>query len=170
MHGDHEFSNERIPLDYFITFRCYGTWLHGTAGSVDRFHNQYGTPRLMADARRKHYNLGLLKQAPVDLNRWRRRVVLDAVKETFQFRKWRLWASNIRTNHVHSVVSAQCHAKVVLNALKANATRKMREAGCWRSDRSPWVRRGSKRRLWTAENLSNAIAYVLYEQGDPLPE
>jgi hypothetical protein len=32
-----EFSNDRIPLGYFITFRCYGSWLHGRAGSVDRF-------------------------------------------------------------------------------------------------------------------------------------
>jgi REP element-mobilizing transposase RayT len=170
MQGDHEFSDERIPLAYFITFRCYGTWLHGRAGSVDRFHNQYGTPRLIADNKRKQYNLKLLKQPPVDLNKWRRRVVLESIKETCKFRKWRLWASNIRTNHVHTVVSAQCKASVILNALKANATRKMREAGCWRSDRTPWVRRGSKKRLWSEEDLRNAIAYVLHEQGEPLPE
>ncbi|HEY5885162.1 MAG TPA: hypothetical protein VIT88_10770, partial [Pyrinomonadaceae bacterium] len=77
--------------------------------------------------------------------------------------------SNIRTNHVHSVVTARCEAKIVLNALKANATRKMREAGCWRSDLSPWVRRGSKRRLWTEKDLDAAIAYVMYDQGEPLP-
>jgi REP element-mobilizing transposase RayT len=170
MQGNHEFSDERIPLAYFITFRCYGTWLHGRAGSVDRFHNQYGTPRLIADNKRKQYNFQLLKQPPVDLNRWRRRVVLESIKETCNIRKWRLWASNIRTNHVHTIVSAQCKAKVILNALKANATRKMREAGCWRSDRTPWARRGSKKRLWSEEDLSNASAYVLYEQGVPLPE
>jgi len=34
-----------IPLAYLITFRCYGTWLHGDErGSVDRFHNQYQSP------------------------------------------------------------------------------------------------------------------------------
>jgi hypothetical protein len=27
-----------IPLAYLITFRCYGTWLHGDKrGSIDRF-------------------------------------------------------------------------------------------------------------------------------------
>ena len=170
MQRNHEFSIERIPLAYFITFRCYGTWLHGRAGSVDRFHNRYGTPRLPADAKRKQYNEGLLKQPPVDLNKWRRLVVLEAIKETCTIRKWWLWASNIRTNHVHSVVTARCKAKIVLNALKANATRKMREAGCWQSDLSPWVRRGSKRRLWTEEDLDGAIAYVMYDQGEPLPE
>ncbi|MBA2525263.1 MAG: hypothetical protein H0V18_05685 [Pyrinomonadaceae bacterium] len=44
----------------------------------------------------------------------------------------------------------------------------MKEAGCWTSKRSPWVRRGSKRYLWTDEQLGGAIAYVLYDQGEPL--
>ncbi len=31
-----------IPLAYLITFRSYGTWLHGDErGSVNRFRNQY---------------------------------------------------------------------------------------------------------------------------------
>jgi hypothetical protein len=30
------------PLAFLITFRSYGTWLHGDErGSVNRFHNQY---------------------------------------------------------------------------------------------------------------------------------
>lgn len=77
--------------------------------------------------------------------------------------------SRLVPNHVHSVVSSDCKAWQVLNALKANATRKLRETGCWRSHRSPWVSRGSKRRLWTEKQLANAIDYVLYDQGDPLP-
>jgi hypothetical protein len=33
------------PLAYFISFRTYGTWLHGDErSSTDRFHNQYGSP------------------------------------------------------------------------------------------------------------------------------
>jgi hypothetical protein len=42
-----ESDHYRIPLAYLITFRSYGTWLHGDPrGSVDRFHNVYGKPRL----------------------------------------------------------------------------------------------------------------------------
>jgi hypothetical protein len=34
-------NNTNLPLAYLITFRCYGTWLHGDErGSVDRFRNQ----------------------------------------------------------------------------------------------------------------------------------
>ncbi|MGH9880906.1 MAG: transposase, partial [Pyrinomonadaceae bacterium] len=59
-----------------------------------------------------------------------------AVKETCEIRKWLLWAFNIRTNHVHTVVSAKCSPESILSAFKANATRKMLESGCWQSERS----------------------------------
>ena len=46
-HTHREFRTEDIPLAYLISFRAYGTWLHGDRrGSVDRFHNRYGTPRI----------------------------------------------------------------------------------------------------------------------------
>ena len=168
--ANQEFSDERIPIGYLITFRSYGSWLHGERGSVDRFHNVYGTPTLPANEKRRRYNLRLLKQRPVSLDPRKRAAVLGAIKETCEIRKWDLWASNIRSNHVHSVITAPCKPDRILNALKVNATRKMRESGCWRSDRTPWVRRGSKRYLWTEKDLNNAIAYVLYDQGEPLSE
>jgi REP element-mobilizing transposase RayT len=170
MPANDEYSDERIPLGYLITFRSYGTWLHGKRGSVDRFHNVYGTPRLPSDAKRKEYNQRLLKQPPVKLTAPKRAASLSAIRETCEIRKWKLWASNIRSNHVHAVISATCKPERILTALKANATRKMRESGCWLSDVTPWVRRGSKRYLWTERDLDNAIAYVLYDQGEPLPE
>ena len=48
----------------------------------------------------------------------------------------------------------------VMSALKANATRAMREAGVWTSELSPWEFRGSKKYLWDDEQLRNAITYV----------
>ena len=40
-----EFSDDHIPLAYFITFRSYGTWLHGDKrGSVDRLHRRFVLP------------------------------------------------------------------------------------------------------------------------------
>jgi REP element-mobilizing transposase RayT len=166
-----EFKEDHSPLAYLITFRCYGTWLHGDPrGSVDRFHNTYGTPRLPPNRTRREYVHTLLARPPSKLNAKRRAAVEQAIRETCKIRRWRLWAFNIRTNHVHSVVSANCRPKIILNALKANATRTMREAGCWQSEGSPWAYRGSKRYLWTEQQLCDAIAYVLYDQGEPLTE
>src|SRR5881296_1928266 len=40
-----------IPLAHLITFRCYGTWLHGDKrDSIDRFHNRYKTPYIDTNA------------------------------------------------------------------------------------------------------------------------
>jgi hypothetical protein len=41
-----------------------------------------------------------------------------------------------------------------------------REAGYWKSDRSPWAYGGSRKYLWTDADLNSTIAYVEYEQGD----
>jgi REP element-mobilizing transposase RayT len=167
---DREFRPEHIPLAYSITFRTYGSWLHGRGGSVDRFHNKYGSPRLPHDKARLRYNRGALQQAPVNLNGIARRAIELAIHETCRIRGWSLWAVNVRTNHVHTIVFADCGPGRILTALKANATREMRAAGCWWSERSPWASGGSHRYLWTERALLNAIAYVMYEQGEDLPE
>jgi len=91
-----------------------------------------------------------------------------AIRETCTTRRWQLWTVNVRTNHVHAVGSANKKPDAVLTALKANATRAMREAGLWTSELSPWESRGSKKYLWTEKQLADAIAYVEYDQGEPL--
>ena len=169
-HTHREFRTEDIPLAYLISFRAYGTWLHGDRrGSVDRFHNRYGTPRIPPNEQWRKYNLASLKQPPVKLSSRRRAAIENAIKETCKIRGWVLLALNARTNHIHTVVSANSKPEPVLNAFKANATREMREAGCWHSERSPWIPRGSKKYLWDEDAVSAAVVYVLYEQGEPLP-
>jgi REP element-mobilizing transposase RayT len=169
MNPPREFSDDHTPLGYLITFRAYGTWLHGDErGSVDRFHRTYGTPMLPPSIQRANYERRLRRQQPVHLDSRKRASIESGILETCTIRNWHLWALNIRTKHVHTVVSADCRPERILSALKANATRSMREAGCWTSDRSPWVHRGSKGHLWTEEQLNDAIEYVKYDQGEPL--
>src|SRR5947207_8267937 len=164
-----DFNNDHAPLGYLITFRSYGTWLHGDArGSVDRFHRAYDTPKLPPNSARKEYEEVRLKQRAVILDSRQRAAIESGVRETCTIRKWSLWALNVRTNHVHAVVSANRKPEMILNALKANATRSMRDAGCWPSEQSPWTYRGSKKYLWTEKELADAIGYVEYDQGEPL--
>jgi REP element-mobilizing transposase RayT len=161
--------SDRIPLGYLISFRAYGTWLHGDArGSIDRFHNRYGAPYIPLNEIWHAYNERILKLTPVRLTSQRRVAIDNAISETCELRKWRLHAANVRTNHVHAVVSAPCDPEIVLRALKANATRKMREAGCWKNKDTPWASKGSKRWLWTSHQLQTATAYVQDGQGAPL--
>jgi REP element-mobilizing transposase RayT len=161
-----------IPLAHLITFRSYGTWLHGDErGSVDRYQNVYGTPRIPPNPRWQRHNVRMLNAEPVVLNAAQRGAVEAAVRETCVKRNWLLRAINVRTNHIHIVVSiGETKAEIALNAFKANATRQMREAGCWLSSRSPWVDKGSKRKLWNERSIERAIDYVINGQGDDLPD
>ena len=74
---------DRFPLGYLITFRAHGTWLHGDSrGSVDRFRNCYGSPRIPEDVPWERYNERKMKLAPVKLDTQRRALINEAIKET----------------------------------------------------------------------------------------
>ena len=117
------------------------------------------------------HNAQVLKGQPVTLDASQRQSVEAAIRETCAFRQWHLHAVNARTNHVHTVVSiGLIKPERALTAFKANATRQMRQAGCWRHESSPWTEKGSKRYLWNERSVARAIDYVLYGQGDELPD
>lgn len=159
------------PLAYLITFRSYGTWLHGDkGGSIDRFHNRYGDCYLPPNEAWQRYNRDQLTTGPFILGARERGSVERAIRETCGTRKWHLLAFKVRTNHVHTVMSAGCKPELVLNALKANATRHLREDQLWPHQFSPWADKGSKIRLWNERSVANAINYVLNGQGDDLPD
>jgi REP element-mobilizing transposase RayT len=160
------------PLAYFISFRCYGTWLHGDErGSTDRHNNVYGTPHIPTNSVWRNYNQKSLAGPPVELSAGRRKSVEAAIRETCQIRSWHLWAINVRTNHIHTVVStAGKKGELALNAFKANATRQLRTDGLWKSERTPWADKGSCRRLWNEQSIANAIEYVVNGQGGDLPD
>jgi len=158
------------PLAYLISFRSYGTWLHGDSrGAINRFNNRYRDPYLPVNERWQHHNRKKLKTCPFILGARERGSVEKAIRETCQIRKWDLRAVNVRTNHLHSVVAADRQPSLVLNAFKANATRQLREDKLWPHPFSPWAHKGSKVLLWTERSITNAIDYVLYGQGDDLP-
>ena len=165
-----EWEENQIPYGYLITFRTYGNWLHGDErGSVDRENNIYGAQRIQHNKTRESYHRSLMKRKPVILDAEMRMTVEMAIREVCEVKHWTLQAINVRTNHVHQVVSTsdRDHSKV-LNAFKAYSTRKMRERGCWHADVSPWSDKGSQRVLWNAEALWNACNYVTNCQGADL--
>ena len=136
--------------------------------AVDRLHNRYLDPYLPPSKPWHQHNRNQLKMHPLRLGQGERRSVEQAIRETCHIRKWHLQALNVRTNHVHAVVTANRRAGQVLNALKANATRQLREDQLWLHESSPWADKGSKRLLWTERSVANAIDYVLNGQGDDL--
>lgn len=169
---EYHWDDNKFPLAYFITFRTYGTWLHGDErGSIDRYHNKFGTPRVPANPVLEKQQKAKLKSSPVSLDVEQRKLVEKAIREVCLYRGWTLYAINVRTNHPHVVVFArEVPPENVLRDFKAYATRALKIAGLWKFDHSPWVDGGSKRYLWKETSVHNACDYVLNNQGKPLPE
>jgi REP element-mobilizing transposase RayT len=162
-----EFQSRTEPLAYLITFRSYGTWLHGDPrGSMDRrlFH-VYGTPDMPENKHLLQEEQFELKHPPVTLSPKQRDVVEKAIREVCDYRSYHLFAVNVRTNHAHSVVSASCKPEHVMNSFKSHATRQLRRAGLLDAKIRPWSRHGSTPYLWTEEQVQKAIDYVLNGQG-----
>ncbi len=136
---------------------------------MDRHQNHYGATLIPPNENWLHHNKRNLKNEPVQLSEKQRILVKKSIELTCELRGWRLYVTNVRTNHVHSVVTAACHPSRILNALKANATRELRESGHWPGTGGPWADRGSKKFLWTEQDLIRAIDYVELGQGGKFP-
>lgn len=179
---------ETEPSTYFVTFTCYGTWLHGDErGSIDRSHNDWQTPLLEPDEERERREFERLKHSAVTLGPAQRLIVHRTIEEVCQHRGWRLHALNVRSNHLHVVVTANRTGNRVRNDFKSYATRRLKEANSLpaacleahpsngdragvnsKDDSSEirvWTRGGSVRPIDTETSFCRAIEYTLFEQG-----
>jgi REP element-mobilizing transposase RayT len=155
---------------YFLTFRTYGTWLHGDErGSVDRANNAYAEPRLPRDDGLRLRRESLMTDSPMLLDTPEKRsAVRLAIERTCAFKQWPLLALNVRTNHVHVVVESSDPIEAVLAGLKARATRALREQHLVRDNRKVWAHHGSTRCLASEASVAAAIDYTLFGQGEAL--
>jgi REP element-mobilizing transposase RayT len=156
-------------VTYFLTFGCYGAWLHGDeSGSVDPKHNIPGHRLIDPSVARLASAQDRMAQEPYEMDDARRRSVLDSILEHCEFRKWNLLAVHVRTNHVHVIVDAPVTPEKILNELKAYASRKLNQVGLDAPDRRRWSRHGSTRYLWKREEVETAVVYVADCQGNPM--
>ena len=166
-----KWNDTDTPIAYLITFRTYGTWLPGDErGSIDKFHNRFHGPRSVVSHLREEDHRKRLKSDPFLLNATSRKLVDLAVRNVCDFRGWTLFAINVRTNHTHSVVSGAASSAKMLNDFKSYSTRRLRESGEWNFEHSPWVDKGSRRNLWTDAHVAVACDYVIFGQGEDLPD
>ena len=155
------------PLAYFITFRTYGTFLHGDdRGSIDRDHNTLDGPRVPPDPAWVEQSRMRMKAPPLILSRGQRQTCDASIRERCEHAGWALHAVNVRTNHVHVVVSASESPEQVMTSLKAWCTRGLRSAGL-PPNQAVWARHGSTRRLWDEDAVGAAVVYVRDLQDDP---
>jgi REP element-mobilizing transposase RayT len=106
-----------------------------------------------------------MKQSHYLLDTASQQVVLQSIQEICVMRQWELLAAHIRTNHVHVVIYASSPPETVMHAVKAHASKMLnrQQPGIKR-----WTRHGSTRYLWNDRQVSNAVNYILHEQGEPM--
>ncbi|MDQ3801122.1 MAG: transposase [Acidobacteriota bacterium] len=165
---NYEYDYNHFPLAYLITLRCYGTRLHGDEKSaVDRHgYNVYGTARRDTNLKLENMMREEMKQKPFVYSDSQRKIVEEAITEVCKYRDYDLKALNVRSNHVHAVVSAQIKPELIIDSFKSYATRKLRRNFMIGNDTKVWARGRSRRYLWKPQQVALAIEYVLYGQGD----
>lgn len=155
-------------LAYFITFTCHGTWLHGDQHGSILHRGHEHVHEVAPDESRRKLAQDRMKSGPMLLDLSRRHMVDDAIRETCEFHGWLLRALNVRTNHVHLVVSSDVIPDRVMNAAKGWATTRLKRAGLMPRTAEVWTRGGSTRYLWRDDDVNAACRYVLERQGPDL--
>ena len=154
-------------MNYFITFRTYGTWLHGDErGSVDKKHNDWGEPLLEKLPHWKNHARSQLRGETVTFDAAQRQCVESTIRKVAEFRQWTIHTLAVQTNHVHVVVSADCTPEKVMNDFKSYTTRRLRERLLVPSGVPLWSEHGSTKHLFTNDSLVAACQYVAENQAD----
>ena len=152
--------NTDEPLAFFLTWTTYGTWLPGDNRGWTRKGEpdvQHPSPRLAKSAEAK------MKESAFRLSRDHRSIVEDTIRKHCEIRKWHVHAVNIRSNHVHVVVTAPGYKpETVRDQFKAWRTRKLKEAGEART--LFWTEGASCRSINNDEDLEAAVVYVVDAQ------
>lgn len=163
------YQETAIPNAYFITFTCYGTWLRGDKiTSVDRHNNTPGTEFLSFNPVFQTNAKKLMTETAYILDRAQRQIVLNTIIEVCNYNRWVLLAAHVRTNHIHTVISAAIAPEKILNSIKAYASRRLNESKLDGNRINRWTRHGSTRYLWKDADIEATIQYVVYEQGSPM--
>ena len=152
--------NTGEPLAYFLTWTTYGTWLPGD----ERGWNRKGDSEPLSPSPLfKEMARSEMKEAAFVMSETSRLVVERTIQRHCVVRDWGLHALNVRTNHVHVVVSAGGNSpETVREQFKAWCTRGLKEVEAGRS--RFWTEGGSCRWINLEAELEAVVLYVVEAQ------
>ncbi len=158
-----------VAIAYHLNWTAYGTWLPGD----ERGWVQSGVPATQPpDPERERRAELCMAEARVLLAPEQRELVAQTIQDHCRIRGWTLHAVNVRSNHVHVVVTANREPKEVMDQFKAWYSRKLSDHAGLKEPvartagrRRWWTEGGSKKVIATEEYLREAIEYVLERQG-----
>jgi REP element-mobilizing transposase RayT len=158
------------PLAYHLIWTTYGTWLPGDA----RGWIEAGVMGVQApDPQREEQARASMAEAAVLLTPEQREIVTETIHDHCRIRGWQLHAANVRSNHVHVVVTCACTGEQARDQLKQWTSRRLSDdAGLT----TPVARKAGRRHWWTEGGevrsiddhryFDNAVEYVTNMQGE----
>ena len=135
-----------FPLAWYLTWTTYGTWLHG-----DPRGSYLGSRFLTADLTLEVSMREEMTEDAVYLTDAQRALVDATLVSECAAQSWVLHARNVRTNHVHMVVSAPRDGEKVRSRLKAVASDALSN-----NEGLPMAGKNGRRRWWTEKG--NVVA------------
>ena len=153
------------PLAYFLTWTTYGTWLPGDDRRwVDKHEAGAAVPYRLPDPGKRGAAQRRMREEAVYLDPRQRRALDAALRETCAFREWPLHALNVRSNHVHIVVTVpDVPPGKVMRTLKAWASRTLNQVQVSAKREHWWTKGGSKRYLNDDRSVAGAVRYVEHQ-------
>jgi REP element-mobilizing transposase RayT len=155
-------------LAYHLTWTTYGTWLAGDARGWVMW-GEWGVKP--PDPARESAVRNRLAEPVVIFTEKQRILVERTIRDHCDHRRWLLHAVNVRTNHVHVVVTADRRPDEVMGQFKAWCSRRLSDAErlvrtvAKKAGRRHWFTEGGDHEVIdTDEYLVNAVTYVLERQ------
>ena len=155
-------STDEFPLAYFITWTTYGTWLPGD----ERGWLKKGSPIVQApDSRRQTAAEDAMTGDCVVLTTEQRKLLHAVIVKHCEIPRWILHACNVRTNHIHVVVSAAIIGTEIRRQLKSWCNRRLSEdaglIGSGRHGQRRWfTEKGDIKWVDDEDGLQDVIHYV----------
>ena len=145
------------PSGLFLTWTVYGTFLPGDS----RGWRHRASGMRSAQPQLDLWHRKRLQHAVILLTDPMRRTVESAIDEICDVRRWSLWASAARSNHIHVVLTApECDPETVRDQLKAKSTRELRGGFSVWKDRPVWSANGDIEFLDSEEEIEKCVLYV----------
>ena len=165
-----EAATTMSPLAYHLVWTTYGSWLHGDArGSIQSGLMGVQPP----NPEREQQARDLMAEESVVLTPEQRAVVEQTIREHCRIRGWLVHAVNVRSNHVHVVVTCDCAAEKARDEFKLWSSRRLSDmAGLTTAvarktgRRHWWTEGGHAEIIWNDRYFANAVEYVVNMQGD----
>ncbi len=152
------------PLAYLLTWTTYGTWLRGDPRGWVKNHASGSDEYEPGNAGLRASDTDAIAGPTIFFDAPARRLIEGAIRGVCEQREWMLHAINVRSNHVHVVVTAPVPPEKAMTDFKAWSTRRLREAGVVAESGRVWTKHGSTRYLNSEASVVRAVEYVIHEQ------